>query len=63
MLCPASSRSQPSCPIDRLFVISFGLVSLPIKLYSATESSAAIQFKLLGSDGSKVYPSGGVALL
>lgn len=34
--------------------ISFGLVSIPVKLYSATESSAAIQFKLLGSDGSRV---------
>ena len=34
--------------------ISFGLVSIPIKLYSATESSAAIQFKLLGSDGSRL---------
>ena len=34
--------------------ISFGLVSIPIKLYSATETSAAISFKLLGSDGSRL---------
>ena len=34
--------------------ISFGLVSIPIKLYSATETSTAIQFKLLGSDGSRL---------
>ena len=34
--------------------ISFGLVSIPIKLYSATEASSAIQFKLLGGDGSRV---------
>ena len=34
--------------------ISFGLVSIPIKLYSATESSSAISFKMLGSDGSRL---------
>jgi DNA end-binding protein Ku len=34
--------------------ISFGLVSIPIKLYSATESSAAIRFKLMGSGGARV---------
>jgi DNA end-binding protein Ku len=34
--------------------VSFGLVSIPVKLYSATESSSAIQFKLLGHDGAKV---------
>ncbi|HEV7610683.1 MAG TPA: Ku protein [Steroidobacteraceae bacterium] len=34
--------------------ISFGLVSIPIKLYSATESSAAIRFKLMTSSGAHV---------
>ena len=44
--------------------ISFGLVSIPIKLYSATETSSAIQFRLLGSDGSRLrqqYVSDGTA--
>lgn len=44
--------------------ISFGLVSMPVKLYSATETSSAIQFKLLGRDGSRVrqqYVSDGPA--
>jgi DNA end-binding protein Ku len=34
--------------------LSFGLVSIPIKLYSATESSAAIHFKLMSAAGSRV---------
>lgn len=34
--------------------LSFGLVSIPVKLYSATESSSAIRFKLMRSDGSHV---------
>ncbi len=34
--------------------LSFGLVSIPIKLYSATESSSAIHFKLMSSAGSRV---------
>jgi DNA end-binding protein Ku len=34
--------------------LSFGLVSIPVKLYSATESSAAIHFKLMAGDGSRV---------
>jgi DNA end-binding protein Ku len=35
--------------------ISFGLVSIPVKLYSATESSAAIRFKLMSSSGTRVW--------
>jgi DNA end-binding protein Ku len=31
--------------------LSFGLVSIPIKLYSATESAAAIRFKLMAAGG------------
>jgi len=34
--------------------LGFGLVSIPVKLYSATESSAAIHFNLLTRDGSRV---------
>ena len=34
--------------------LSFGLVSIPIKLYSATEGSSAIRFKLMGAGGARV---------
>lgn len=34
--------------------LSFGLVSIPVKLYTATESSSAIRFHLLAPDGSRV---------
>jgi DNA end-binding protein Ku len=34
--------------------LSFGLVSIPVKLYSATESSADVRFNLLAPDGSRV---------
>lgn len=34
--------------------LSFGLVSIPVKLYSATESSASVKFNLLAKDGSRV---------
>ena len=34
--------------------LSFGLVSIPVKLYSATESSASIKFNLLAKDGSRL---------
>ena len=34
--------------------LSFGLVSIPVKLYSATESSAAVSFKMLAQDGSRL---------
>ena len=34
--------------------LSFGLVSIPVKVYSATESSAAIRFKLLSRGGTRV---------
>jgi DNA end-binding protein Ku len=34
--------------------LSFGLVSIPVRLYSATESSAAVKFNLLAKDGSRV---------
>jgi DNA end-binding protein Ku len=34
--------------------LTFGLVSIPVKLYSATESAAAIRFKLMGAGGARV---------
>jgi DNA end-binding protein Ku len=34
--------------------LSFGLVSIPVKLYSATESGATIRFNLLAPDGSRL---------
>jgi DNA end-binding protein Ku len=34
--------------------LSFGLVSIPVKLYSATESSSAVKFSMLAKDGSRL---------
>ena len=34
--------------------LSFGLVNIPVKLYSATESSSTVRFNLLAKDGSRV---------
>ncbi len=34
--------------------LSFGLVSIPVKLYSATESSSAVRFNQLARDGSRL---------
>lgn len=34
--------------------LSFGLVSIPIKLYSATETASAVKFNLLAKDGSRL---------
>ncbi len=34
--------------------LTFGLVSIPVRLFSATESSATIRFNLLAKDGSRV---------
>jgi DNA end-binding protein Ku len=34
--------------------LSFGLVSIPVRLYSATETSAAVKFNLLAADGSRL---------
>ncbi|HEX7891771.1 MAG TPA: Ku protein [Ramlibacter sp.] len=34
--------------------LSFGLVSIPVKLYSATESSNTVRFHLLARDGSRL---------
>jgi DNA end-binding protein Ku len=34
--------------------LSFGLVSIPVRLFSATESSSSVRFNLLAKDGSRV---------
>ena len=34
--------------------VSFGLVSIPVKLYSATETASAVKFNLLAKDGSRL---------
>jgi DNA end-binding protein Ku len=34
--------------------LSFGLVSIPVKLYSATETSSAVRFNMLTKDGARV---------
>src|SRR3954471_9997997 len=34
--------------------LSFGLVSIPVKLYSATESSSSVRFNMLDKDGSRL---------
>jgi DNA end-binding protein Ku len=34
--------------------LSFGLVSIPVKLYSATESATTVRFNLLAKDGSRL---------
>jgi DNA end-binding protein Ku len=34
--------------------LSFGLVSIPVKVYSATESSSTVRFNLLAKDGSRL---------
>jgi len=34
--------------------ISFGLVNIPVRLFSATESSAAVRFNMLRKDGSRL---------
>src|SRR5664280_870879 len=34
--------------------LSFGLVSIPVKLYSATENSATVRFNMLAKDGARL---------
>jgi DNA end-binding protein Ku len=44
----ASARSIAS------LTLSFGLVSIPVKLYSATETASTVKFNLLAKDGSRL---------
>jgi DNA end-binding protein Ku len=46
-------KSMPARSIASLS-LSFGLVSIPVKLYSATESSSDVRFNMLAPDGSRV---------
>jgi len=34
--------------------LSFGLVSIPVKLYSATESASSVRFNMLDKSGSRL---------
>ena len=36
--------------------LGFGLVSIPVKLYSATESAASVRMNMLAKDGSRLKP-------
>jgi DNA end-binding protein Ku len=45
---PMAARSIAS------LTLSFGLVSIPVKLYSATETASAVRFNLLAKDGSRL---------
>ena len=51
----ARSRRYPAAIMAQRAIASlsltFGLVSIPVKLYSATKSSATIRFKLMGRGG------------
>jgi DNA end-binding protein Ku len=46
-------KSMPARSIASLS-LSFGLVSIPVKLYPATESASDVKFNLLAPDGSRV---------
>jgi len=54
----AALASHPRCGVAFRSIaslsLSFGLVSIPVKVYSATESSAAVRFKLLSRGGQRV---------
>jgi DNA end-binding protein Ku len=52
----APLREEKSMPARSIASLSltFGLVSIPVKLYTATESSSDIRFHMLAPDGSRV---------
>ena len=64
LLLPSASSDAPAAPAwvscamaarsIASLSLTFGLVSIPVKLYSATESSAAIRFKLMSPGGARV---------
>ncbi|CCD40019.1 Ku domain protein [Candidatus Paraburkholderia kirkii UZHbot1] len=47
-------RRSPCRHARSLPCLSFGLVSIPVKLYSATKSASDVRFNLLAPDGSRV---------
>ena len=50
----AGLRSRVAIRSIASLSITFGLVSIPVKVYAATESSAALRFKLLSRGGARV---------
>src|SRR6478736_5050681 len=64
-VCSRSARASAAAPSDSVELrmasrsiaslsLSFGLVSIPVKLHSATESSATVRFNMLDKDGSRL---------
>lgn len=53
-LTPAREEKQMAARSIASLSLSFGLVTIPVKLYSATESGADVRFNLLAPDGSRV---------
>src|SRR6185369_15986024 len=64
-VCSRSARASAADPSDSVELrmaarsiaslsLSFGLVSIPVKLHSATESSATVRFNMLDKDGSRL---------
>src|ERR1700757_2090588 len=47
---PCEEKLMPARSIASLS-LSFGLLTIPIKLYSATESASTVKFNLLAPDG------------
>jgi DNA end-binding protein Ku len=54
LLEPRNRRAFMAARSIASLSLTFGLVSIPIKLYSATESTSAIRFKLMGASGARV---------
>ena len=46
-------ETMPMRPVASA-TVSFGLVSIPIQLYSSSESSQKVRFNFLAPDGSRV---------
>lgn len=51
---PVFERSEMAARSLASLSLGFGLVSIPVRLFSATESSSAVRFNLLSKDGSRV---------
>jgi len=50
---PSETRSNMPRAIASLS-LSFGLVSIPVKLFSATEAASAVRFRLMRADGARI---------
>ena len=51
--CGAGRTSRVATRSLASLSLSFGLVSIPVKVYAATESSAALRFRLLSRGGAR----------